>query len=54
MSTVLEAKNINKFFEKPVRFQVLKNIILTTTLMTFCWLFSPDAREKPFLCSGTK
>lgn len=26
MSTVLEAKNINKFFEKPVRFQVLKNI----------------------------
>jgi lipoprotein-releasing system ATP-binding protein len=26
MNTVLEAKNINKFFEKPVRFQVLKNI----------------------------
>ena len=26
MSTVLEAKNINKSFEKPVRFQVLKNI----------------------------
>jgi lipoprotein-releasing system ATP-binding protein len=26
MSTVLEAKNINKYFEKPVRFQVLKDI----------------------------
>lgn len=26
MSTVLEAKNITKYFEKPVRFEVLKNI----------------------------
>ncbi|WP_264559005.1 ABC transporter ATP-binding protein [Flavobacterium sp. N2270] len=26
MSTVLEAQNINKYFEKPVRFQVLKDI----------------------------
>jgi lipoprotein-releasing system ATP-binding protein len=26
MSTVLEAQNINKYFEKPVRFHVLKNI----------------------------
>jgi lipoprotein-releasing system ATP-binding protein len=26
MSTVLEARNINKYFEKPVRFQVLKDI----------------------------
>ncbi|MFT5754799.1 MAG: lipoprotein-releasing system ATP-binding protein [Flavobacterium sp.] len=26
MSTVLEAKNIQKYFEKPVRFQVLKDI----------------------------
>ena len=26
MSTVLEAKNINKYFEKPVRFHVLKDI----------------------------
>jgi lipoprotein-releasing system ATP-binding protein len=26
MSTVLEAQHINKYFEKPVRFQVLKDI----------------------------
>ncbi|TYQ00254.1 lipoprotein-releasing system ATP-binding protein [Tenacibaculum adriaticum] len=26
MKTILEAKNINKFFEKPVKFHVLKNI----------------------------
>ncbi|HWR93952.1 MAG TPA: ABC transporter ATP-binding protein [Flavobacterium sp.] len=28
MSTVLEAKNINKYFENPIRFQVLKEINL--------------------------
>ena len=29
MSTVLEAQNINKYFEKPTRFQVLKDINFT-------------------------